>query len=376
MHIAHVTSFFAAPPLGPSSAVRSRGLAYRAAGHEFTVIVPGREASVAWAEYGTVITVPARGRSLSRGFVPIAKAIRHALEKLVPDHIEVADRLSAREIGSWAQQNRIPAIYIVDPSNNAAPSIHDLAGYHRVVSVAPIAQGFVRPENTPDSVQDAGDSARAANAAAVSATASDDELIHAPAGVNLEVFSPLRHNSTLRDSSDADIVLLCATPLTAAGIPALAVDVVKRLVAAGENVHLVILGDGPLLGRLERSTIELPVQFLSARDLELAERAEVFATADITLVTVGSHDGHAVALESLASGTPVVATSACSPSLLFVDGGGLSVEPDLTHIEHALRIIQGERVENRRNAARATALPYDSAESERTLLALHESLRN
>ncbi|MGJ8720745.1 MAG: glycosyltransferase [Salinibacterium amurskyense] len=376
MHIAHVTSFFAAPPLGPSSAVRSRGLAYRAAGHEFTVIVPGREASVAWAEYGTVITVPARGRSLSRGFVPIAKAIRHALENLVPDHIEVADRLSAREIGSWAQQNRIPAIYIVDPSNNSAPSIHDLVGYDRVVSVAPIAKGLVRSENTPDSAQDAGDSARAANAAAVSATASDDELIHAPAGVNLEVFSPLRHNSTLRDSSNADMVLLSATPLTAAGIPALAVDVVKRLVAAGENVHLVILGDGPLLGRLERSTIELPVQFLSARDLELAERAEVFATADITLVTVGSHDGHAVALESLASGTPVVATSACSPSLMFVDGGGLSVEPDLTHIEHALRIIQGEPVENRRNVARATALPYDSAESERTLLALHESLRN
>lgn len=367
MHIAHVTSFYASPPVEPSSAVRSRGLAYRAAGHEFTVIVPGVESTVTWAEYGTVITVPARGRALARGFVPVAKAIRRALEKLIPDQLEVADRLSARELGSWALRNRVPAIQLIDTPASLTTPHRAAEGYARIVAVYPQSETTFAPSAT--NVR--GEEAEPRPDAPVAVTG---PVLLAPAGVNLEVFSPLRHNTELRDSSDAGLVILCAVPLTAAGQPALAIDLVQRRVAAGEDIHLVILGDGPLLERLKRRSADLPVQFLSARDLDLAERAEVFATADISLVTVGGSDAHAVALESLASGTPVVVTTACTPSLRFISGGGLSVEPDLAHIEHAIRVLAEEPVENRRRAARSTALPYDSLGSERDLLALHESL--
>ncbi|MBH0009328.1 glycosyltransferase [Salinibacterium sp. SWN1162] len=369
MHIAHVTSFFAAAPVGPSSAVRSRGLAYRAAGHEFSVIVPGKEASVTRAEFGTVITVPARGRALARGFVPIAKAVRRALASLVPDQIEVADRLSAREIGSWAKLHRVPAIYLIDTSSNDAAHLHNIDGYDRVVSVAPL-------DHYRDSRASPLEPSERSAKEPANASPPDDEFLRAPAGINLEIFSPLRHSSSLRDSSDANLVILCATPLTLAGLPALAIDLVKRRSAKGEDVHLVILGDGPLRGRLERSAVGLPVQFLGAHDLTLTERAEVFATADIAVVTLGNHEGHAVALESLASGTPVVTTSACGPSLTFVDGGGLCVEPDLNQIEGAIRALEVQPVENRRNAARSSSLIHDCAASERDLLALHESLHS
>ncbi|WP_339620470.1 glycosyltransferase [uncultured Salinibacterium sp.] len=368
MHIAHVTSFYAVPALAPSSAVRSRGLAYRAAGHEFTVIVPGTEPSVTWAEYGTVVTVPARGRALARGFVPVAKAIRRALEKLVPDQIEVADRLSARELGAWALSSSVPAIFIVDtPLEEAFSSHSDVAGYDRVVSVSP------HPASDPVTAGPHG-GVPSADRHSTSTTLDTENPMNAPDGVNLEVFSPLRHNSGLRDSSDADLVLLCATPLTSAGQPALAIDLIRRMTASGKDVHLVILGDGPLRSRLERSSAELPVQFLSARDLELDERAEVFATADIALVTTGGHAGHAIALEALATGTPVVNSHTRGIPIAFVSGGGLTVEPELSHIEHAIRVLGEEPVENRRDAARSTAVSFDSIESERAFINLHESL--
>ena len=367
MHIVHVTSFLTAASVLPSSAVRSRGLAYRAAGHEFSVIIPGNDATVSWTEYGTVVTVPSRGRALSRGLVAVAKRIRHALEKLAPDQIEVADRLSAYELGTWARQNRVPAIRIVESTAGEPSSNDNPRGFDRVVRASPST-----PEVAALSTLFGTSSTGIDDATRTSRSVLQPLLL--PTGVNLEIFTPLRHNSSLRDSSDADVVIVCATPLTSSGAPSVAIEIVRRRTAAGENVHLLVVGDGPLEGRLKRSARGLPVQFLSARDLELTERAELLATADMTLVTIGNAEGHAVALESLAAGTPIVVTDTCTPSIDLIDGGGLFATTEFVDIERAMRTIACTPVENRRTAARATAIPYDSAASEQVLLALHERL--
>lgn len=316
-----------------------------------------------WTEFGTVIAVPARGRSLTHGLVPIAHAIKRALDRLVPDHIEVADRLSARQLGQWARTNRVPAVLIVDAAHAAWASERSLNSYDRLVYTS--ADGFAAAggtEATPHQAPPPTDPERA---------------FHIPLGVDLETFSPLRHNSPLRDSSGADVVLLCAAPLTIAGSVSLAIDVAKRRADLGDDVHLVVLGDGPLRTRLERNAFGLPVQFLSAQDLTLLERAEVYATADVTLVTDTGTERFAGALESLASGTPVISVGTRTvgqDGIYFVDGGGLNVTRDVTHIAHAIAVIENEPVEKRRRAARATALPYDSLPYDRQMLSLHEAL--
>ncbi|MBH0129032.1 glycosyltransferase [Salinibacterium sp. NK8237] len=365
MHIAHVTSFYSAPALLPSSVVRSRGLAYQAAGHEFSIIIPGAESSVTWTEYGTVVTVPARGRALSRGFVPIAKAVRRALDNLVPDQIEVADRLSARELGSWAHHNRVPAVLLIEDGAAEWATGRTPLGFDEIVHT-----GVANLERHGSS---GAEEARSPTIASDS-LGTDDRVLSLPSGVNLEVFSPLRHNSTLRDSSGADLIVVCAAPLTASGSVSLAIEVVRERVSQGEDLHLVVLGDGPLRARLERSALGMPVQFLSAHDLTLVERAEVFATADVAIVTTSGSWGHAIALESLAAGTPTILTTACNERLAFADGGGLTVAPDLTHIAHALRVLTDIPVEERRSAARKTALPHDSFAQERRMISLHETL--
>ena len=343
----HVTSFYSVPALSPSSAVRARGIAYRAAGHEFSVIVAGKAASVRWTEFGTVVTIPVRGAAIR--FVRIPLAIRRALERLVPDRIEVADRLSFRQLGVWARENSVPAVLLADDVPADWSTDAALKNYDRVVCGIVGSDHTRMPHTTP-------------------------MLTTIPPGVDLEIFTPLRHDPALRDTSDADLVLVCAAPLTAAGAVAVAIDAVRYLTTGGHDVQLVVLGDGPLRHRLERSAQDLPVQFLAAHDLSLAERSEVFATADLALVTVDGHEGHAVALESLASGTPVVLCGANQPPIDFLVGGGVSTDSDPSGIATAVTALAGESVETRRGAARGTALPFDAMPLARAMIELHESL--
>ncbi|EAR24382.1 glycosyl transferase [marine actinobacterium PHSC20C1] len=350
MHIAHVTSFYSVPALSPSSAVRARGIAYRAAGHEFTVIMPGAGASVEWTEYGTIVTVPARGAALRRGFVAIPRAIGRALDRLVPDRLEVADRLSFRQLGVWARENHVPAVLFADDVPTDWASDRAVQNYDRVIC----------SPSSPTSAE------------VQSSAASRQVFLHP--GVDLEIFTPLRHNSALRDTSGAATILVCAAPLTATGSVSTAIDVVRHLINQRKDTHLVVLGDGPLRSRLERSSHGLPVQFLSAQTLSLAERSEVFATADFALVTLGGSIGHAVALESLASGTPVILSGTDHIHIEFGNGGGLNAEEDMTQIAHAVAVLSEEPVESRRRAARDSALPFDAMPLARAMVTLHESL--
>ncbi|MGV8877063.1 MAG: glycosyltransferase [Rhodoglobus sp.] len=348
MHIAHVTSFYSAQALRPSSAVRARGIAYRAAGHEFTVIVPGTAPAVDWTEYATVITVPARGAALRRGFVPIPVAICRALDRLVPDRLEVADRLSFRQLAMWANDNMIPAVLFGDEITTEWATERALARYQAVVGTV-------------------------AGAASRAATALGVDAVNIPDGVDLEIFSPLRHNSTLRDSSGADLIVICAAPLTAGGSVSTAIDAVRNLSDRGVDVHLVVLGDGPLKSRLERSAHGLSVQFLSPTGMSLIDRSEIFATADCALVTVGGSSGRAVSLEALASGTPTVVSAAQDHSIAIIRGAAITTALDAGQAADALLGVATQSVESRRRAARETALPWDAMPLARAMLTLHDS---
>jgi len=346
MHIAHVTSFYDAPALSPSSAVRMRGSSYLAAGHEFSVIVPGKESSIVWADYGTVVTVPARGAALRRGFVPITHAIQSALERLLVDRVEVADRLSYRRLGGWAHTANVGSILLADESHVDPFDEVATRGYDRVVSSLVTADHERR----------------------------DAQLHSGHDGVDVERFSPLRHNQALRRTSGAELIVACATPFTSLGGAALALDTLGALAAAGVDVHFVLIGDGPLKGRLERLAQGLPVQFLSAQNVTLDERAEVFATSDVALITSQDKSAKLIALEALACGTPTVIADGARLGLSFAEGAGLTTAPVASQLAHAVRILAKEPVERRRVAARRTSLDYDALPLNRAMLELHLSI--
>lgn len=108
------------------------------------------------------------------------------------------------------------------------------------------------------------------------------------------------------------------------------VQVLIEAVAATPGAVLEVLGDGPERDRLEDRARELDVagRVMFAGSLSHDEVMDRLAHAD-ALVMASTHEGlpHAV-IESLACGTPVVATSAGGTSEVVTDGvDGLLVEP-------------------------------------------------
>jgi alpha-1,6-mannosyltransferase len=100
--------------------------------------------------------------------------------------------------------------------------------------------------------------------------------------------------------------------------PELSIQTLRELRSRGINAHLIYVGNGPMYSKLRKISADLPVTFLGY----IANRenlAEILASADVSIAPGPIETFCLAALESIASGTPVVAsnTSAVGEFLLL-----------------------------------------------------------
>jgi glycosyltransferase involved in cell wall biosynthesis len=109
-----------------------------------------------------------------------------------------------------------------------------------------------------------------------------------------------------------------------------------------QQVQFVLVGDGPLRGKLEDIARDLGlegrIQFLGDR----SDIPAVLASLDITVLPSSSESLSNVILESMAAGVPVVATNVGGNSELIVDGeaGFLTAQNDSALAEAVARLIE------------------------------------
>jgi alpha-1,6-mannosyltransferase len=82
----------------------------------------------------------------------------------------------------------------------------------------------------------------------------------------------------------------------------------KELLAAGVNARLIYVGMGPMFKNLKAISKDLPVTFMGYI-VDRKMLAEIIASADVSIAPGPIETFCLAALESLASGTPVVASS-------------------------------------------------------------------
>jgi alpha-1,6-mannosyltransferase len=82
----------------------------------------------------------------------------------------------------------------------------------------------------------------------------------------------------------------------------------KELLAAGVNARLIYVGMGPMFKSLKALSQDLPVTFMGYI-VDRKMLAEIIASADVSIAPGPIETFCLAALESLASGTPVVASS-------------------------------------------------------------------
>lgn len=137
-------------------------------------------------------------------------------------------------------------------------------------------------------------------------------------GVDTELFHPQQRSQVLRQSWMADehtTVLLSVGRLAAEKNLDLIVTTYKSLVQSGRNVKLVFAGDGPYRTVLQAQCPDALFMGMCNH----AQLAQIYASSDLFLFPSLTETFGNVTLESLASGTPVLAYDCAAATELVKD---------------------------------------------------------
>ncbi|MET7861325.1 glycosyltransferase [Streptomyces sp. NPDC005318] len=366
--IVRLANFVTPSSGGLRTALDELGRGYLAAGHEPVLVVPGDSASDVRTAQGRVITLPGPVLPGSGGYRVLAgrRRLRHLLETLRPDRLEVSDRTTLRWTGEWARRARVPAVMVS----------HETAdGVLRTWGVPAAAAG--RAADRLNTL-----SAHAYTRIVCTTEWSEREFIRigarnvvrAPLGVDLRRCRPGRRSTSLRARHvrGRSVLLLLCSRLSVEKRPGRALDALAVLNGLGVRATLVVAGDGPLRAGLEsRVRVQrLPVEFLGhVRDRERV--ADLQAAADICLAPGPAETFGLSALEALACGTPVVA-SATSALPEVIGGAGVAAADSGEAFAAAVRELLARPEAERRAAARRRAEHFGWDRAVAAFLAAHD----
>jgi alpha-1,6-mannosyltransferase len=241
------------------------------------------------------------------------RQVKSILQALKPDRLEVSDRFTLSCLGRWASQRKIPAIVFSHETLKGLVksyfgfSLNKFVKWHNTK----LASKFDYVVTTTDFASSEFNEIGTSN------------LVQIPLGVDLTNFSPERYNEELRTKmlKGGDVLLVHCGRLSPEKKPERSLQALRELLDRGVNARLVFIGSGPLHKKLYDSSRDIPVTFwgyVANKNL----LAQMIASADISIAPGPIETFCLAALESLASGTPVVAsnTSAVGEFLKTKDG--------------------------------------------------------
>jgi alpha-1,6-mannosyltransferase len=315
MKIIHIANFYGPKSGGIKTTLHNLGLGYQAQGHEFIFIVPGKKFARETSEVGGCITLPSWNIPFSGGYriIKSTRQVKMILGSLKPDRIEVSDRFTLTSLGKWAKRRGIPAFVFSHETlkglikNYLGVSFNHIVKWHNTKLASKFDFVVTTTKFASSEFQEIG----ATN------------LVQIPLGVDLTNFSPTLFNPELRKKllKGGDVLLVHCGRLSPEKKPERSIQALRELLARGVNARLVFIGSGPLHKKLYNSSRDIPVTFWGyVANKKLL--AEMIASADISLAPGPIETFCLAALESLASGTPVVAssTSAVGEFLTTSDG--------------------------------------------------------
>ncbi|HEV7961835.1 MAG TPA: glycosyltransferase [Actinoplanes sp.] len=354
MRIVRVANFVTARSGGLRTALRELGAGFEAAGHEAVLVVPGPRGRDEMTGQGRVITLPGPEVPGMGGYRVLLDKRRLAatLRDLRPDRIEVSDRTTLRWLGRWASRAGVPSMMV---SHESLDGLLRLAGPARR-SARWIANRLnARTAAEFDTVV-----CTTQWAAAEFERVGARNVVRVPLGVDLDRFSPDRHDPRMRRrwAAPGDLLLLHCGRLSAEKRPRRSLNALAELKAAGVPAVLAVAGSGPMRVALqaEAAERELPVRFLG-HVTDRQELAALLATADVAIAPGPVETFGLAALEALASGTPVVVSSESALPEVIGDAG-IAAPGEGPAYASAVRAMVARPEEARRRAARAQAERY------------------
>ena len=302
MRIVHIANFYGPKSGGIRTSLHELGKGYKARGHEFTYIVPGNGFFCEETVHGKKITVPSVVLPFSGGYRIIRnnKDVKKLLITLKPDALEISDRFTLSGVGLWAKKR----------------NIHTVVFSHETLSGLVKSTFGFRFEKLVN-WHNARLASRFNNVIATTAFASKefesikvDNLVNIPLGVDLQTFSPKLRNTALREEllKGEEVLLIHLGRMSREKNPQNSILALMELRNRGVNARLIYVGMGPMFAKLKKLAEGQPVTFLGYI-VDRNKLAEIMACADVSIAPGPIETFCLAALESLASGTPVVASA-------------------------------------------------------------------
>lgn len=367
MHILRIANFVSPTSGGIRTALGEWGRAYRAHGHQVSLVIPGPGPAVIEEDQGNVYRVPAMpvGRT---GYSLIWSRTRltRLMERIAPDTIEVSDRSTLRWTGSWARRSGLGSIMI---------SHEHLTGIMDRRTPVPGRPGrAVADLINRRSAADYDIIVCPSNFAAQEFERIGVDAHVVPLGVDLQTFRPGPPPETTPVPGQAGgrpLRLIHCGRLSPEKNPTLSIRTVQTLLDRGVNAHLTVLGHGPMRDRLMTLAEGLPVTFhsyISGR----AELAAAMAGADVAIAPGPVETFGLAALEAIACGVPTVCPD--QGALYEVVGpGGSTARSHPGAFADAVLALRDRPAA--RHQARAQAERFSWTASAKRMLRLHERVR-
>ncbi|MBO3751328.1 glycosyltransferase [Streptosporangiaceae bacterium NEAU-GS5] len=363
MRIVRLANFIAPRSGGLRTALAELGSGYMAAGHEPVLVIPGPAFSDQDTPSGRTITVPGPIVPGSGGYriITARRTLIRLLDRLRPDRLEVSDRTTLRWTGHWAKAAGVRSVMV---------SHESLDGLLRLYG-GPVRRAMADRLNRATAAAYDEVVCTTEWAAAEFRRIGTANLTRVPLGVDLDRFDPGRHDSALRHAyaPPGKALILHCSRLSPEKRPGRPIAALAELLRRGVPAVLVVAGDGPRARALAAQAAGLPVRFLGhVRDRDLL--AHLMATADVAIAPGPVETFGLAALETLASGTPVVV---CRDSALpeVIGDAGLAVPDDPKAYADAVMDLLSWDEQERRLAARKQAEQYGWAASVTGFLRAH-----
>lgn len=303
MRIVHIANFYGPNSGGIKTTLHELGRGYLKYGHDFIYIVPGTQFYQEQTPYGRKITLPSviLPGSGSYRIIKSNKALRELVRELAPDRIEISDRFTLRGMGKFAKAEGIPTVVFSHETlrglaNRFLPAWlprKTLVNWHN----KRLAKSFDHVIATTEF------------AAAEFREIGTKNLVKIPLGVDLINFSPDNRSLVFKQEllKGSQVLLVHCGRLSPEKEPQRSIEALIELRARGIDVRLVIVGIGPMWKKIRLLAKDLPVDTLGY----IADRrrvAAILSSADVSLAPGPLETFCLSALESIASGTPVVAS--------------------------------------------------------------------
>ena len=345
MRIVHVANFYGPNSGGIKTTMHELGRGYLAQGHEFIFIVPGTRLFTEETIFGKKITVPSIILPGSCGYQLIRnnRALVKLIARLKPDRIEVSDRFTLHCLGRWAKRNSIPSVaFSHETLEGLAKRFLPLPGLVRRTLVSFHNKKFAR--NFNQIITTTNFAAREFIALKIK------NLIKVPLGVDLKVFNPNKRSEKLRTEllKGSEILLVHCGRLSKEKEPQRSVEALIELRSRGIDARLVIVGMGPMWREIRTLAKGHPIDTLGY----IADRnkvAAILASADVSLAPGPLETFCLAALESLASGTPVVTSNSNAVGEFLIQGlkdpAGATAHDNYDSIADAIeRVIRKQKI--------------------------------